>query len=94
MRFAKYMSMLDNRTLFLSSIAHVDDEFEGSLPHSNALLHDMIREWESSTHREARAPESQQVAKGSRRSIVVSCWHRAQHESVAMWKLYVVPRAR
>ncbi len=30
MRFAKFMSMLDSTTLFLSSIAKVDDEFEES----------------------------------------------------------------
>ena len=38
MSLAKYMSLLETNSLFFSSIAKLDDEFEGSLPLGNALL--------------------------------------------------------
>lgn len=33
------------------------------------------------------------MARSGRRDFYVSCWHAAQHESVAMWKIYGAPGA-
>lgn len=38
--------------------------------------------------RERISREVSAFTKGSRRHIVVNCWHRSEHESAAMWKLY------
>ena len=88
MSFAKFMSMLDSRSLFLSSIASVDDQFEGSLPRGNVLLHRWLREREASADPERESPDIEEFARRRRRSVVVNCWHRSEHESVAMWRLY------
>ncbi len=88
MSFAKFMSMLDSRSLFLSSIASVDDQFEGSLPRGNVLLHRWLREREASADSERGSPDIEEFARRRRRSVVVNCWHRSEHESVAMWRLY------
>ena len=88
MSFAKFMSMLDSRTLFLSSITRVDDEFEGSLPSGNVFLNSWIRERTAPANRQEGSPDGEEFAKRRRRSVVVNCWHRSEHESAAMWRLY------
>lgn len=88
MSFANFVAMLESSTLFLSSIASVDDEFEGSLPRGNVLLNRAVEELVAPAARQEGSPDGAEFAKRRRRSVVVNCWHRSEHESWAMWRLY------
>ncbi len=88
MSFAQYMSLLETESLFFSSIAKLDDEFEGSLPLGNAELRPIMMTGVPPRKHATLLREVQELAKASRRSIVVNCWHRSERESAAMWRLY------
>ena len=88
MSFAKYTSLLETNSLFFSSIAKLDDDFEGSLPLGNAELRPIMMTGVPPKERGTLLRDVQERTKASRRSIVVNCWHRSEHESAAMWKLY------
>ena len=88
MSFAKYMSLLETSSLFFSSITRLDDDFEGSLPVGNAEMRPIMMTGVPQHERETRLRDVQELRKASRRSIVVNCWHRSDHESAAMWGLY------
>lgn len=88
MSFAKYMSLLETKHLFFSSIAKLEDEFEGSIPLGNAELRPIMMTGVPPEEHGTLLKEVQELAKASRRSIVVNCWNRSEHESAAMWRLY------
>ncbi|MGB2821810.1 MAG: hypothetical protein WBF17_12565 [Phycisphaerae bacterium] len=76
MDFTKYVAMLDSGGLFfvkVNALAHADP-FEGSF-------------WPSQELRENAG--SREHAESSAREMLVSCWHRNEGESAAMWRLYL-----
>lgn len=81
----KLISLLDTRRLFFCRARNFKDRFEGSVP---KRLDDHMREYAART----MSPESYENYRKERvriRNIIaISCWHRAIHESEAMWSLY------
>ena len=74
--FTKFVSLLDRQALHFARTDRLNDPFEGSYP--NATLG-------------GSAESLRQLRKLNqimRESVIVSCWHRSEHESEAMWKLY------
>src|SRR5438874_100812 len=90
MDFTKLCSMLDSRALFFSSVENLEDAFEGSYPSTND---DFQYRSDLSDERKRQAMESFQafrkIAKQFRKTMFVNCWHVNNHESAAMWKLYL-----
>ena len=95
MDVAKLLSLLDSQSLFFPSLPHLDDPFEGYLP-----LPTLEEYREHKIYEEAYAdvkPEDvndlyeldKSSAKESRHQIFVNCWHANEHESAAMWSLYL-----
>ncbi len=74
MDFTKYVSMLHRRALFFTRADELPDPFEG--------LH--ARRVRRSRHSVGRT--SERVSRGS---VLLSCWHQNDHESAAMWRLYL-----
>ena len=85
MDFTKFVSLLDTQSLFFARADKLGDPFEGAYSKVNVALRPVVYK--------GKIPESglQQIAafaKESRRFTTISCWHEANHESAAMWRLY------
>jgi hypothetical protein len=77
--FTKFISLLDTSKLFFTRADLFEDTFEGSLPKKNAELRS----------RYADIDERSKISELWPRFTAVSCWHENEHESAAMWKLYL-----
>ena len=95
MDLAKFESMLDTRALFFCRSDRFDDPFEGSYPNEAAVeaaLPSMIAALASDPslpQRIAGAKRMSSCRKQTREAVLVNCWHVNEHESEAMWKLYL-----
>ena len=85
MDFTKFVSLLDTQSLFFARADKLGDPFEGAYSKVNVALRPALYE--------GKIPEAglRQIAafgKESRRFTAINCWHEANHESAAMWRLY------
>ena len=85
MDFTKFVSLLETQSLFFARADKLGDPFEGAYSKVNVALRPVLYE--------GKIPESglKQIAafaKEARRFTKISCWHEADHESAAMWRLY------
>ena len=85
MDFTKFVSLLDTQSLFFARADKLGDPFEGAYSKVNAALRPVLYE--------GKIPASglqnfADFAKESRRFTTINCWHEANHESAAMWRLY------
>jgi hypothetical protein len=81
--FTKFVSLLSRRALFFSTAEHLGDPFEGSVPER---VIQRRPEWEP------RPGVGDVFAWGYREhrcELPISCWHLSEHESAAMWRLYL-----
>lgn len=78
--FTKFISLLDTSNLFFTRADLFEDPFEGSLPKKNVELR---------SSRYADIDERSKISELWTRCIAVNCWHENEHESAAMWKLYL-----
>lgn len=84
--FPKFVSMLEERALFFCRLSALGDPFEGLYAQANL------------THRKGSAlvapglaPErflKDSFLRHLDRTVVVNCWHLAERESAAMWRIY------
>jgi hypothetical protein len=74
MDFTKYVAMLHRHALYLARADQMPDPFEGS--YANANYRD---------HRRAGNGQAEQL----RQRVLLSCWHQNEHESAAMWRIYL-----
>lgn len=77
--FTKFISLLDTSKLFFTRADLFEDTFEGSLPKKNVELRSHY----------TNPGERSKITKHWTRCIAVNCWHENEHESAAMWKLYL-----
>ena len=78
MDLAKFISLIDTSCLYFCQIDSLNDSFEGSLWPSRLLN----RSEENSAKLFAEKMRSYYP------QLKVNCWHIAENESAAMWKLY------
>jgi hypothetical protein len=81
MSLARYIDLLDNRSVFFSRADLLGDPFEGSQTRKTVETREKFLR-----PREIRA--SQEDLKAAGKSTYVSCWHLSEYESQGMWKLY------
>jgi hypothetical protein len=74
MDFTKYVSMLHRRALFFTRADELPDPFEG-------LYARRVRRW-----RQSVGHSTERVSRGR---VLLSCWHQNDHESAAMWRIYL-----
>lgn len=96
MDFTKLVSLLDSRCLFFSRADKLGDPFEGSWPKMNVTArHEIYEQMKQSMSEEARKPFANamkgfdEINKHWRRYHAINCWHMNEHESAAMWRLYL-----
>jgi len=90
--FTKFVALLETRTLFFSRVSALDDPFEGSFP-VNQTVESRVR----GAFKPGLVPDDAPIEldasilgiwKAMRSWASVSCWHMAEYESAAMWRLY------
>lgn len=87
MDLTKFLSLLENRSLFFPRADQFDDPYEGAFSRAGvALLRDPM------TNGGLPQEVVDRMLKHSedvRRQMFISCWFASEHESAAMWKLYL-----
>ena len=101
MDLAKFVSLLQNGTLYFARADRLSDPFEGSMPRLNVQnrLH-FLDETISLAAKYAREPitEKELLEKAiefdrtGRERMYLNCWHMNDTESVAMWHVYGVKK--
>lgn len=77
--------MLDSEALYFVRVDKLQDKFEGSYSQANVRLRPKIyKDWP----KEVLSGYSR-LRESDRRYYAVNCWHINQHESAAMWALYL-----
>lgn len=87
MDFTKFVALLADQALFFARADLLGDPFEGSTTKVN-------KEFLRSFYKHPQRGENlegihQTLAQFSLKNTAVSCWHMNEHESAAMWKLYL-----
>ena len=81
--FAKFVSMLESRSLYFTRSDLLQDKFEGAKTVAT-VLERFKRHQDARSH----ALELGEYAKLRRMCVFINCWHMNEHESAAMWKVY------
>ena len=105
MDLAKFLSLLNQRCLYFSRLDRLSefDPFEGYYTHLNLAFdklrfEDMSAEWKESTGIKDEKifssitetnKSSRELVKYHRSVTFVNSWHIKEHESAAMWKVYL-----
>ncbi len=85
--FTKFVSILDKKALFFARADTLGDPFEGSFPRINikkrkdAFMPDLGKD--------NIIQSTSDLYRIFVRLTVINCWHLNEHESDAMWKLYL-----
>lgn len=92
MDFTKFVEFLNSERLFFARADKFEDIFEGSFPINSAKIRDAL--YAKLISEKALNPEytpefiSEKNQEG-KKLIAISCWHMNDHESAAMWKIYL-----
>jgi hypothetical protein len=90
--FTKFVSLLESKSLYFTRADKFEDPFEGSYPRINVearnaipagLLASAVAGWTEMTERTAQSNRMWP------KYTAINCWHLNNHESAAMWKLYI-----
>ena len=90
MDLAKFISMLEAQALHFARTDIMEDAFEGSstLATLQYLRRELYGDMPDDTHQRF----TEQLADANKRIVrdytYLNCWHRSEHESMAMWKIY------
>lgn len=96
MDFTKLISLIDSRRLFFTRVDKFNDPFEGSYPKINVqarghlpeeITKDMTEEQINKLTESLK--KSGEINKNWPRYTAINCWHMNDHESAAMWDLYL-----
>ena len=92
--FTKLLSLLDKSALYFCRLDQLKDPFEGSLTRSNvearkSFIEDMWKDKIENKEIAELMEREPEFNKNIRKSCFVNCWHINEHESAAMWKLYL-----
>jgi hypothetical protein len=89
MDITKFLSILTTESLFFTRADRFEDKWEGALTRNN------LKKWERRLVEGGLAePENamsvlRESFREQRQHTYICCWHLGEHESAAMWKLYV-----
>lgn len=96
MDFTKLISLLDAGHLFFTRADKFNDPFEGSYPKANVQERKRIPEvWKNNMPKEAKKNHAKhlqyliEMHKDELQYTAINCWHMNEHESAAMWNLYL-----
>jgi hypothetical protein len=89
--FTKFVSLLENRSIFFCRADMLGDKFEGAFTNKTLQLRDQIMEVKKvpEEFRNHHRSYMQKITSCLRKWTAINCWHMNEGESAAMWKLYV-----
>lgn len=88
MDFSKYLSLLDQKSLFFCRLDLFEDSQEGLSPKNEIeFLENLLNK--QGKNRVVDKSFLRQQEKWSRKNIAINCWHINDFESTAMWKIYL-----
>lgn len=87
MDFAKLVALLETRSLHFPRSDAFDDPYEGTL--SKAMVDRLRAEEASGTFPKGMVDLYIKSLEIQRKNMYISCWFMSDHESAAMWKLYL-----
>jgi hypothetical protein len=85
MDLAKFVSLIQSRSLYLARLDKLADSYEGTITSRTA---DGINEFFKQIGSTNTYKTMSKLFQESRQTTFVSCWHVNEHESEAMWRLY------
>jgi hypothetical protein len=95
MDLTKYLYFIIRRSLFFVRADKLDDPFEGSFPIPDKQKKDIfLGNLASGEHPippellEKMRADDAKITQNMRKDNFLNCWHLADHESMAMWKVY------
>lgn len=92
MDFTKLVSLIDSRRLYFTRADKFDDPFEGSWPKINVAAREIVPDEIKPEVRDKFLESMRNMGETNKhwpRYIAINCWHMNDHESAAMWKLYL-----
>ncbi len=89
MDFTKLISMLDSKCLYFCRADHLEDKYEGSLPPKYVEDLKSLFATADVSDGDAAAKKLVNFAKVFKGFVYINSWHVNEHESAAMWKLYL-----
>lgn len=85
--FTKLLNILETRTLHFARADQLDDPYEGRLTRAMvSILRDPKRNGGLASD---VADQYLKGAETNREHVYINCWYCSEHESAAMWKLYL-----
>ncbi len=88
--FAKFISLISSRNLFLCRADLFKDPFEGSYSKANVALRPQVYKDITPENLEKMMVQISGFAKWVREWTYINCWHANEFESAAMWDLYAI----
>lgn len=98
MDFTKFVSLIDTKCLYFARADKFDDPFEGSTPkknvHARTTLFASPDRPQDMSQGEINAlldfdNQWSEYIRHMKKFVAINCWHANEHESAAMWKLYL-----
>lgn len=86
MSFAKLVSLLQKKRLWLSSTELLDDKWE-VMPYSSQL-NTIINNRPPSLSAEEALDQAAKIIKAQRKQTFINCWTASEHESHALWRIF------
>lgn len=87
MDFTKLLSLLESEELFFTRADRFEDPYEGTWSKAGVAL---MRQQRQATDIPIAATEQiLRLLNKMRQNMFISCWNIGEHESAAMWKLYL-----
>lgn len=95
MDLTKFLDFLNSESLFFARSDKFDDIFEGSFPKGTIEQRNKRFQTEAD-NKNLKSPQStefwQERGIKVKKDHAINCWHMNDHESAAMWKLYLQSR--
>jgi len=85
MDFTKFLSLLEDSSLYFTRSDRFEDVYEGSTPHANAEMFESVYAGTEAIH---NLKVWTDLMTWTRKWTYINCWHMNKGESYAMWKLY------
>ena len=92
MDLSKLLYILAHQALPFVRLDLFEDKFEGYIPKGNIIVPTDLKEIppdQQTLTAERINRNNRKLARNARKIIFVNCWHINEHESAAMWKLYL-----
>jgi hypothetical protein len=89
MDLTKFIALLDTKTLYFARADLLGDAWEGAASRFNVKMRPIRYQEVPETVRRNIFDTISSVTQQTRIRTYISCWHMDQHESDAMWKLYM-----